>query len=1364
MFKLKRNINENLKKKIINFLLESEDERENDVYYGLAGGDAAGANQIQFAMRVMNDPNISSALRDLSLPEEKRREKFEKEKATKETQKAGLSEIKKGRSYLYLVWLHGNKYYKSIWFKALMAAENYRQKYVENPKVSDTEAIPDPYLVPNIDEESISEFNKFFKGFKKRLQESLFKNMDKSLYDSLLNDLNPYLKKPVEKYEQKGEWKDISKEKVTESEENLNEIDFEYYTINKFLQSYLKINPKTGEVKKDSNIDMSVVEDISKKIENVNAYTETKNYSLVDSQKYQRIIDNFQEEERQREKEEYSLSDQVSSKLSNILSLSVKEELIKKINKLKEKLNKDLEKIKDNKKLDDIKKNESIKVRSEEYQKEVETLVDESIKKNKEFELEFSEIEKFLSTATIEKLNFLPLKAKDLFIDTIKKEIKKIEKNSEKIVADSKKSYEEKEEEIYSLIKDFNNDVDERLGFFIGEFEKEQEDTTLGLIRSEKEKSEKQHLDILSKRGLENQVQREKFYQTSKFSDGVDDKISFVIDEKGNQEFSFQNKKFSNMQELVEFTKSLTGEINISNTLRDLEKTLRSEKDSFQREIRNDKDLYNILVSEYRIETNNIQKEKTKNEISQLMEKIKSFTSIVEKLEADRDILNDVVVELESQDSGLEQDSEVLELKKKEIYERIFKRIESEYLHIPNFFSPDEFMREVDPSEKDFSKVDEDDVLKQSMLIDSENIKTNLDMFEEAFKLYFFLKMSILSMERQQNEKIQFDRIPSDMDRYKKIEKRADIKQEEYKLYLKKLNSFIKECRDHIEDYIVSLGSKYPELTSRINLLLATISKYGNYANDKFHKDKFWTFRLIAGASGFWKPASFASVGENMSNTLLQAMFIESLIRTNQLAEIRTFTLEKWLNIFEIKFKLKDKFDIKGYSSLGTKLSDLQGKLKKKKTKPTAKKSELESEIMTALKADANFVQISKEISELLRDKQEYSEKLEFAEMTDAYDDIDSYTNELEAIEQELAERKLKIVKLEKKIKQKVLLSAEGKPEIEDKDILGQIKGIESEIEKGPKFVDSQGNVKLGNLVNQDFSPNRIFNQLRLAKITSDDKIELSQHVKDAIQAYSNYSIGDETESGTQSQKYQQRMGEKMLGDLSPDFIERLLNDNDSPYKQFHSQLMYDYFSRKRGSENQRLVRQAIIDWMRANYNSSWLPNGLRSSRSSEGLKAGSNPADDIIWNMVVDYAFGITRRKLNISGDTMKLIQLPQEAVNDLMYKFESMGWENVMTPADPSKQTEIFVNKNERKRFFTKLIKAATFTMEKGQLKPIGTISEAVFNGLLTPDFPRLFNSFVESLGDKKLNEYFENSIEDAEFYETYKDSVIDPELYRK
>ena len=96
--------------------------------------------------------------------------KTKKEKATKETQKAGLSEIKKGRSYLYLVWLHGNKYYKSIWFKALMAAENYRQKYVENPKVSDTEAIPDPYLVPNIDEESISEFNKFFKGFKKRLQ------------------------------------------------------------------------------------------------------------------------------------------------------------------------------------------------------------------------------------------------------------------------------------------------------------------------------------------------------------------------------------------------------------------------------------------------------------------------------------------------------------------------------------------------------------------------------------------------------------------------------------------------------------------------------------------------------------------------------------------------------------------------------------------------------------------------------------------------------------------------------------------------------------------------------------------------------------------------------------------------------------------------------------------------------------------------------------------------------------------------------------------------------------------------------------------------------------------------------------------
>ena len=124
-----------------------------------------------------------------------------------------------------------------------------------------------------------------------------------------------------------------------------------------------------------------------------------------------------------------------------------------------------------------------------------------------------------------------------------------------------------------------------------------------------------QSLDILSKRGLEKQTQREKFYQNAKDIDLTEDKISFVIDEKGNQEFSFRNQTFSNLQELVEFTKSLTGEINISNTLRGLEKTLRSEKDSFQREIRNDKDLYNILVSEYKVETNNAQKQKTKNEI-----------------------------------------------------------------------------------------------------------------------------------------------------------------------------------------------------------------------------------------------------------------------------------------------------------------------------------------------------------------------------------------------------------------------------------------------------------------------------------------------------------------------------------------------------------------------------------------------------------------------------------------------------------------------------------------------------------------------------------------------------------------------------
>ena len=78
-------------------------------------------------------------------------------------------------------------------------------------------------------------------------------------------------------------------------------------------------------------------------------------------------------------------------------------------------------------------------------------------------------------------------------------------------------------------------------------------------------------------------------------------------------------------------------------------------------------------------------------------------------------------------------------------------------------------------------------------------------------------------------------------------------------------------------------------------------------------------------------------------------------------------------------------------------------------------------------------------------------------------------------------------------------------------------------------------------------------------------------------------------------------------------------------------------------------------------------------------------------------------------------------------------------------------------------KLIKAATFKSEKGILKPLGPIAEAVFQDLLNPNFVAMFESWVNGLGDRKLMEYFESGIKDVEFYEEFGDTVVDPAIYR-
>lgn len=1378
MFFKKRNINENLKKKIISFLKEADEEQDELSNLGEDQvADAIGHAEIKFAMRLLGDPNLTSSLRYLVDP----LKGLENSKEMQNAKARGLEEIKKFRTGLYLIWLYGNKYFKSLWLKALYASDLYKQKYIIDPKLhkmeDEAKANYNQYVIPTLDEENIKNFKAFFKKFKNDLQQYISKDMKESDYNRLSNELKPWLKSPATladdpEWLAKGFDPELSYEKTVFTED-FTELDFDYHIVNKFLESYLKINPKTGEASKDSNIDMLFVEEISKKLDLTNSFNQTKNMSAFEVKKFERILKDFSFEESEREKQKYQLTDDIQNKLDKIYFLDVKEDLLKKIGKLRDKVEKDLEKFE---KITDPKaKKESINKRYKEYHDQVSKLIDDGLIESESSKSELSALEKFIATSTLEKVKSLPISARDSFYTLIKKEIKKSENASEKIVKDNKMSSEEKEEAIYQAIKDMNEDVEDKLNYFIEEFQKEQEDITTSMISKSQEQREKEYQELFKKSGFENRIaqdasrgQKVKFGQKGSLAVSESEyynSINFKFDEQGNYRFKVKDldgkdQSYENVQEYINQLKQEGNEQILIDKLKVSSRKVKLALDDLIRDLKNKKDEISILNTELSVASPS-ERNSIKSDMDSLKNEYSNNLKIYSQIESVIDVLDDEAGKIKVEDDSYEE-SELDLLKKKEVYEKLFKKIGNQLLNLPKLLPPQDLLMPVSPELKDISKIDEDDVLSQAMFIDIDNVKTNLDMLEESFKLYFFMKMIILSMERKQSENLEMSKIPADMDRLDKIQKRADIKKNKYNEYIKALNGFIKEVRDDIESYLVSMGSKYPEITKRLNTLLATITKYGSFANDKFHKDKFWTFRLIAGATGFWKPASFASIGENISNTLLQAMWIENLIKTNKLAQLRTFTFQKWLDIFEMKYKISGGFDFKNIENLQNQVVGMKEKLKNKAATPVKnKKEEQDKKLAELLSSNAKYQKVLKELEQLARDKKKQKEDLEFAEMSDNYDDIDAIQNEIEAIDEEIKDNLKEKAKIERDERKKITLSsAEGTEEI-DKSILGQIQSIESEIEKGPKFVQDEKNpIRLGNIANKDFSPEHIFNQLRIGKVVN-NKLELSPNTKEIIKDFLDETQGENEAEGTPKEKFDIRTQGKKLGDLSPDYISKLLNDNNSPYKQFHSQLMYDYFSKKRGSDNQRNVRQAIITWMRANYSDQWLPTGMRSSRSADGLKAGSNPADDIIWNMIVDYAFGISRRKLDITN--MKVIQEPQEMLNDLMNKFNSMDWANVMTVADPSKNSDISEDKNARAKFFMKLIKAATFKSEKGILKPLGPIAEAVFQDLLNPNFVAMFESWVNGLGDRKLMEYFESGIKDVEFYEEFGDTVVDPAIYR-
>ena len=750
---------------------------------------------------------------------------------------------------------------------------------------------------------------------------------------------------------------------------------------------------------------------------------------------------------------------------------------------------------------------------------------------------------------------------------------------------------------------------------------------------------------------------------------------------------------------------------------------------------------------------------------------------------------------------SLSEDEEVSLLEKATEYKRIIGQIQTR-INSMQFTKSDDFYKPAAELEKDLKG--EDIELNEILELQNEYSITNIDRLEDLYKIYVMLNLTTMSIEKEIAEESEIQKIPKGLDRSSIIKSKKKIRQDLFTKYSKDMNKFIDQSTDMIQAKIdKSAGAKYPDITKRLNFLKVSIEKYRSFINNKLHKRGTWTLQAIAGETGTYSDAS--GLQKHISRVLLQAMWVQNLIKTDKLSELKTVTLQKWLEIFDLKFGLSKSMEGSSYQDLVNKLSNLEkenpekfksAKLQASKNTLSSEKinltqEEIENKVSEILANDPEYIKMQEKI-EILSDKiGDYQLEIENAYEAGEDDRAEMLYYEIDNINSEMYEIEERMQSYQNRLLAKLKDSqSQNRAENPNEDLIKQISDIESQMSTAPSMkpysyeltgkgksakYEEKPFEKIGNIEDEDFTPSNLFNKYRLAE-PEKEGIKLSKDWQDAIKAYVDQGTKKEKDLYSSKEEiYKNRIISKNINlktNIDPKFISKMLEDKFSPYRQFHNMIVGDYFDSARSYsqsiKNEDGLRQAIIDWFHKNYNDGWLPNGLRSSKSPAGLKEGSNPADDDIWNEIVNYAIGLSN--CTYSEKNLRLVQNEKAQVEDLMKKYEKGGWANVMTPPDVSKPDldDIRLSIIARSRFFEKLVNDASFTIDytdpKQKIKPKGSIAAAVLKDLYAPNFMTAFVKHLDDMPEKDLMRIFDDSIKHVEFYQQYPTSVIDPADYIK
>jgi len=632
---------------------------------------------------------------------------------------------------------------------------------------------------------------------------------------------------------------------------------------------------------------------------------------------------------------------------------------------------------------------------------------------------------------------------------------------------------------------------------------------------------------------------------------------------------------------------------------------------------------------------------------------------------------------------------------------------------------------------------------------------------------------------------------------------------------------------------INELGPRYPDVTHKLGSCAREIDMYRSKIFNMRSRDKFWTLpSLVSVTGGLYKletsgkPVATSGLQRSIAQMLMQATWAQQMLRTNKIGDLRVISFQSWLDMLDSEyyssFGFQKKIDEK--TTIEQKLQELVAAAKKEKSGFRYKKPEkikddrsqkLKKDVIKSLSKNKKYDELNALFVKLEDSIEEIKEELDIlmSGSTSAYlSDTSRTQEELNDYIVQYNEIKSKISRIEniarrnarsaqysdtlKRRKDAADSLAAKAGEEEDKEldieISEQIKNV-SELLADMGMYDLRmykknkaGGKDLGPLSfskterDPELSADYIFNQAQVAKYdTSSKKLSVDPGLEKAMRNYYKYpDTFDEYVTSDPRAKFYDSMHQVDVGvDIAPMYIEKLMTDKKSPFRNYHGILVSKFFDNERvasytyDSGNKKFagtVPDAINEYMRAEWNPDF---GLATITNDVGREV-RNPGfegDVLFTQKICEYALGFSNTDYDASLKKSALLeQNPQDFVKDLE-KYWNKDFSKSMTQC--TLIPDFNTNSGIRSAFWNEIAISSTTELDrvpenvKRLKRPLGNIAKAVMVKLYDPNIEKHYQEFIDGLSEPLKAKIFNQSLNATEFYNLFKsDTIVEPDDYYK